>query len=190
MNPMKLFLSIVMLLLMSLPAMAQKDSFGKVDTILAESYKIDDTNWAVNITVFNDEEILALSLPLKLDAGKTKVFADSTVFKGGRADHFRVKNSRSDTVTQCVTIGLINDIGVSVPPMSPGRGRVATIFVSSIDGGEIDYLNVDTTTTPPGNIMQMVKPKVDEIIPAFLFRNMMGDSKPAAKNDAAEESGE
>ncbi len=190
MNPMKLFLSIVMLLLMSLPAMAQKDEFGKVDTLLAESYKIDDTDWAVNVTLYNDEEILALSLPLKLDAGKTKVVADSTIFKGGRADHFRVKNARVDTATQCVTIGLINDIGVSVPPMSPGRGRVATVFVSSIDGNPIEYLNVDTTTTPPGNIMQMVKPKVEEIIPVFVFRNMMGEPKAAAKNDAAEESGE
>jgi len=187
MNPMKLFLSVFMVLLMSLPALAQKDEFGKIDTILAESYKIDDTNWAVNVNIYNDEEILAISLPLKLDAGKTKVFADSTVFKGGRADHFRVKNARPDTMTQCVTIGLINDIGVSVPPMSPGRGRVATIFVSSTDGTTIDYLNVDTTTTPPGNIMQMVKPRVEEIIPAFVFRNMMGDTPAGAKEEPTEE---
>lgn len=184
MNPKKLFLSALIVLLMALPAFAQKDEFGKVDTIYAESYKIDKTNWAVNVTLVNDEEILALSLPLKLFAGKTKIFADSTVFKNGRADHFRVKNARSDTATQCVTIGLINDIGVSVPPMNPGRGRIATIFVSSMDGSPIEFLEVDTTTTPPGNIMQMVKPKVEEIIPAFKYRSMMGDMK--AKKDESE----
>ncbi len=184
MNPLKLFLFFVMVLFMSLPAFAQKDDSGAVDTIFAESYKIDDMNWAVNISLFNDEELLAISLPLRMSAGKTKIYADSTVFKGGRVDHFRVKNSRSDTVAQCVTIGLINDIGVSVPPVSPGRGRIATVFVSSTDGTPIQYLEIDTTTTPPGNILQMVNTKVEEIIPVFTYRSLMGDTK--AKNEEAE----
>jgi hypothetical protein len=165
-----ILLSICAVLLLVGSAFAQKDDDGAVDTIYAESYRIDDKTWAINVSVFNDEEILAISLPMKFSAGTTKIYADSTVFTGGRVEHFRVKNARSDSATQCVTIGLINDIGVSVPPMAPGKGRIATIFISSIDGSKVEALDVDTTTTPPGNSMQMVKPKVIEIIPAFVYK--------------------
>lgn len=171
MNPKKLlFLSIAILLLISCNTVAQEDEFGKVDTIYAEPYQIDAKNWAVNVSMFNDEEIIAISIPLTYSAGKTRVVADSTVFKGGVAEDFRVKYARVDTATQCITIGLINDIGVSVPPIPPGKGRIATIFISSLDGKEIISLKVDTTTTPPGNNLQMVKPPTDGIIPVFVVK--------------------
>jgi len=176
-----MMLSALLLLLAVAPAMAQRDDFGAVDTIIAEAYQIDAKTWAVNISLFNDEEILAISLPMKFSAGKTRILADSTIFKGGRVEHFRVKTARADTATQCLTIGLINDIGISVPPVAPGRGRIATVFVSSTDGNPVENLMVDTTTTPPGNILQMVKPKVEEIIPAFVYRSL---SVPTAEEKA------
>ncbi len=160
----------VLLFLAASSLVAQDDKYGKVDTIFAEPYQIDTGTWAVNISIFNDEEIMALSIPLNFSAGKTKVVADSTVFKGGLVEDFRVKQARVDTSTQCLTIGLINDVGVSVPPIPPGQGRIATIFVSALDGGNLDMLKVDTTTTPPGNNLQLVKPPSNGILPAFVIR--------------------
>jgi hypothetical protein len=174
-----LFLSLAILLLVSSSVVAQEDEFGKVDTIYAEPYQIDAKNWAVNVSMFNDEEIIAISIPLTYSAGKTRVVADSAIFKGGVAEEFRVKYARVDTAIQSVTIGLINDIGVSVPPIPPGKGRVATVFLSSLDGKEIESLKVDTTTTPPGNNLQMVKPPTDGIIPAFIV--MEGTKLKAAE---------
>ena len=53
--------------------------------------------------------------------------------------------------------------------MPAGNGRIATVFISALEGGEIkDMLKVDTTTTPPGNSLQMVKPPVEEVIPALV----------------------
>jgi len=148
--------------------LAQNDKFGKTDTLFAEPYRIDAKNWAVNVTLFNDEEIFALTIPLKFSAGKTqKIVVDSTIFKGGVADGFREKYARVDTATQCLTIGLLADLGISVPPIPPGKGRLATIFISSLDKSAIAQLDVDTTTTPPTNTLQMVKLPSDEVVPFF-----------------------
>jgi len=159
-----------LLVLMATSAVAQVDEFGKADTIFAEPYKIDANNWGINVSLFNDEEIVGISVPLKFTSGKNRLVADSTIFKGGRAEHFRVKFARADTAIQSVTIGLIADVGVSVPPIQAGKGRIATIFVSSLDKKEITSLAVDTTTTVPGNTLQMVKPPVNEIIPVFMVK--------------------
>ncbi|UCD18356.1 MAG: hypothetical protein JSV44_05445 [Candidatus Zixiibacteriota bacterium] len=157
-----------LLLLFSGNLLAQVDQFGKMDTIYAEPYQIDATNWGINVSLMNDEEIVGISVPLRFTSGKNRLVADSTIFKGGRAEHFRVKFARSDTAIQSVTIGLIADIGVSVPPIQPGKGRIATVFVSSLDEKKIPSLTVDTTTTVPGNTLQMVNPPVNEIIPVFV----------------------
>jgi hypothetical protein len=175
-----LILAIVLLLVISANLLAQDDKYGKIDTVYAEPYKIDAKNWAINVSMFNDEEIIAISIPLTFSAEKTKIVADSTIFKGGVAQDFRVKYARVDTATQCVTIGLIADIGVSIPPIPPGKGRIATIFLSSLEDKPIKDLKVDTTTTPPGNNLQLVKPPTEGIVPAFVLQQ---GTKPEKKKD-------
>jgi hypothetical protein len=163
-------LTSILLLVISAALMAQDDKYGTVDTIYAEPYKIDARHWGINVSMFNDEEIIALSIPLTFNAGQNRVVADSTVFAGGRAESFRLKFARPDTTTQCLTIGLIADVGVSVPPIPAGKGRIATIFLSSLDGKDIASLKVDTTTTNPGNSLQIIKPPALNIIPAFTVK--------------------
>ncbi len=167
----------------NLSAQNPDDKFGALDTVYAEPYKIDAMHWGVNLSLFNDEEIVALSIPLAFSAGKNRVVADSTIFKGGRADAFKVKMVRVDTTSQCVTIGLIADVGVSVPPIPAGKGRIATIFVSSLDGKEIQNFKVDSTTTPPGNSLQLVRQPSDGIYPAFVVK---AAEKEAPKEKEAE----
>ncbi len=141
MNSRKLIiLTAIFILAISGAAYSQSDAFGSADTIYAETYRIDDNNWGVNVSMFNDEEIMALSIPFIFTSGKTKVIADSTVFIGGIAEAFRIKQSRVDTMRQCLTIGPISDIGVSVPPIQPGKGRIATIFVSAFEGAYFSSL--------------------------------------------------
>lgn len=172
MNLRKIILFAIGMMLLSGGLYAQIDDFGAVDTMYLEPYQIDAKNWAVNITLFNDDSIIAISLPVIFSAGKTKIVADSTIFKGGRADHFRTKIARVDTAAQCLTIGMLWDLGGgSVPPMDPGTGRIATIFISALDGSDItEPLKIDTTTTNPSNSLQMVMPSVKEIVPALVVR--------------------
>ncbi|HHI02061.1 MAG TPA: hypothetical protein ENL22_00900 [candidate division Zixibacteria bacterium] len=171
MNLRKIILFALGMMLLTGGLYAQVDNAGAVDTMYLEPYQIDAKNWAVNVSLFNDEEIIAISLPVIFSAGTTKIVADSTVFTGGRVDHFRIKTARVDTTAQCLTIGLIWDLGVSVPPMAPGTGRIATIFISALDGSDItESLKIDTTTTNPNNSLQMVMPDVKEVIPALVIK--------------------
>ncbi|MCP4703025.1 MAG: hypothetical protein GY865_00320 [candidate division Zixibacteria bacterium] len=178
MNLRKIILFAIGMMLLTGSLYAQIDNAGALDTMYLEPYQIDAKNWAVNISLFNDEEVLAISVPMLLKSGNTKLVADSTIFKGGRADHFRVKTARADTAAQCVTIGLIWDLGVSVPPMSPGTGRIATVFISALDGSDFaEPLKIDTTTTAPSNSLQMVIPSpekegnpAEEVVPFLIIK--------------------
>ncbi|UCD63028.1 MAG: hypothetical protein JSW34_09745 [Candidatus Zixiibacteriota bacterium] len=170
-------------------ASAQSDGFGQLDTVYAEVNRIDELNWTVNVSYVNDENVVGLTLPLKLDAGPdNRVVADSAIFTGGRVEHFTYKAFRADTADQCVTMGLIANWGPTSKTLKPGRGRVVTVFVSSLNDKPIEALTVDTTTTHPHNSLQVVADRVQggngeppdtlnlsnqrlrEIRPAFVIR--------------------
>lgn len=150
--------TILLLMFLFIPAMAmsQTDLFGKPDTVYAELAKINESTWTITISVTNDEWIQALSLPFELQSGKTKVVGDSAVYAGGRVESFSFKGFRADTTIQCITMGLLANMGPTKNFMTPGNGRVVTVFVSSLDGSPIEKLSIDTTTTAPNNALQMI----------------------------------
>ncbi|UCD93765.1 MAG: hypothetical protein JSU69_08305 [Candidatus Zixiibacteriota bacterium] len=184
----KLLISaIAILLLMSGNLLAQDDKYGEVDTLYAVSYPTEDgKTWAVDVSMFNDDSIMALSVPLTFSDGKNRVVVSSWSFEGTVVQDFRVKHVRVDTSTQCVTIGLINDVGVSVPPVPPGKGLIAKLFITSLDNKKIKSLKVDTTTTPPSNNLQFVKPPTEGIIPAFVSILQEKPAKEKPKEEAKE----
>jgi len=150
--------TLLLLLLLFIPAMAmsQTDLFGKPDTVFAELAKINQSTWTVTISITNDEWVQALSLPFEMHSGKTKVVGDSAVYAGGRVEEFSFKGFRADTTIQCITMGLLANMGRTQNFMTPGDGRVVTVFVSSIDGSPVEELSIDTTTTKPNNSLQMI----------------------------------
>lgn len=151
-------LSIVLFVLTLIPSMAaaQKDSFGVLDTVYADVAKVNDHSWAVTISYYNDEKVVGLSVPIKFDAGDVPVVADSAVYTGGRAENFTFKGFRPDTTEQTVTMGMIANLGPTDNTLIPGKGRLVTVFVSSLDKQPVPLLNVDTTTTHPANSLMMI----------------------------------
>lgn len=182
----KPILTLSLILLLPAMALGQKDNFGALDTVYADVQKIDDLNWTVTVSYSNDQNVVGLSIPLKLSAVDNYLVADSAVYTGGRAEHFTFKGFRPDTSVQCVTLGLIANLGPTNKTMEPGKGRVVTVFVSSIDDKPIEALTVDTTTTHPHNTLMMVADRFQggdypdsipmenrrilEIRPAFIVR--------------------
>lgn len=149
---------IACLALLPIAASAQSDPFGVPDTVWADVARVDDHTMSITISFFNDEYVVGLAVPLKLDAGVTQIVADSAVYAGGRiaeAD-WAYPGFRPDTAIQCVTLGMIANIGPTDHRLYAGKGRVATIFVSSLDGNPIVDFTVDTTTTAPGNQLMAV----------------------------------
>jgi len=177
---------LLFLLVLPVASMAQVDNFGKVDTIYAELAPIDQYNWLITISMTNDEDIEALSVPLHLSAGGVRIVADSAVYEGGRMEDFTYKGFRPDTAIQCATLGMVANLGPTQIYMNPGSGRLVTIFVSSFDKTPIEKLKVDTTTTQPNNSLMAIASRfqhgetVDtipferrkelEIIPAFIVK--------------------
>ncbi len=163
---MKRLRTILLLLLLSsvviLPAVAaaQVDAFGKTDTVYAEMEKVSSNSWTITINCTNDESIVGLSVPLRMTAGMTRVVADSAIYTGGRVETFDYKGMRADTAIQCVTLGMIANLGPTHKTLEPGSGRLVTIFVSSLDKKPIEKLDVDTTTTNPNNSLMVIASNV------------------------------
>jgi len=166
-----LILGVLTILILPTISTAQVDNFGVVDTVYADVAKIDATNWSITINYTNDQAILGLSVPMKLSAGAVKIVADSAVYAGGRVEHFAYKSFRPDTVIQCVTLGMIANLGPTKNVLAAGRGRLATIFVSSVNDQPIKKLGVDTTTTSPNNSLMVVAAREE-------LETLGGDSIP------------
>lgn len=187
---MKLMLmrSCLVAVLLMVPAVvsAQIDQFGTTDTVYADVAKVNEMTWTITVSYTNDESVVGLSIPLKLSAGTNRIVADSAIYTGGRVENFAFKGFRPDTAIQCVTLGMIANMGPTRNRLMPGEGRLVTIFVSSLDGDPIVDLVVDTTTTNPNNSLMTVADDVQgefsqdtipvtqreklEIHPAFLMR--------------------
>ncbi|HPC11655.1 MAG TPA: hypothetical protein PK112_06105 [candidate division Zixibacteria bacterium] len=135
---------------------AKPDNFGILDTVYAEVSRIDPQNWSMTISATNDENVEGLAVPLKLSSGTVRIVADSAVYTGGRVDHFAYRGFRPDTMQQCVTLGMVANMGPSTNVLAPGKGRLVTVFVSSIEDQPVENLVVDTTTTSPSNSLMLV----------------------------------
>ncbi len=179
---------LILAIVLILPAIgwSQVDNLGNIDTIYADLAKIDDLNWTITVNYTHDEEIEGLSVPLKMTAGLNKILADSAIYTGGRVEHFTYRGFRADTAIQCVTLGMVANLGPTNNYLARGSGRLVTIFVSSVEEKPIEKLVVDTTTTEPNNSLLIIPnrlqygEKIDtipqsmrkdmEIIPAFVVR--------------------
>ena len=188
---------IIAMALMSMTALAQTgqpagsdaaplktDRVGKPDTVFAEIGTIDPNNWTITVSVVNDEPVVGISVPLRMTAGLNRIVADSAIFTGGRIANFAQRFFRADTAIQCVLVGGIANMGGSRVQMTAGSGRIATIFVSSLEKKPLEKLTVDTTTVNPSNSLQIVadsilgaspdSPKIDRNdrtnVPVFVVR--------------------
>jgi hypothetical protein len=146
------------LLALPLAISAQVDPFGAPDTIFAEVAKLDNMNWTVTVSCFNDEPVVGIAVPLKMSAGTNKIVADSAVYTEGRVAkaEWTVARFRPDTAVQCVTLGMLANIGPTEHVLAPGRGRLVTVFISSLEGKPIESLTIDTTTTEPTNTLMLI----------------------------------
>ncbi len=154
------FALVTLLCLFPVFVSAQTDAFGIPDTLYADLSKIDDYNWKVDISYTNDEWVDGLTIPLQLIGGKTRLRGDSAVYTGGRVEKFDLKGFRADTAIQCVTMGLMANLGPNKNTLPPGKGRLVTLFVSSPDKKPITEFTVDTTTTRPNNSLLIIAKRI------------------------------
>jgi len=154
----KALLVLSLLAFLPLAAQAQKDQFGKPDTVYADVNYINEYTATITISYFNDENVVGLQIPIKMDAGMNKIVADSAVYTGGRVAEAKwaYTGFRPDTAIQCVMLGMIANVGPTDHKLTPGNGRLVTVFVSSLEAKKIGKLSIDTTTVARGSSLMAV----------------------------------
>ena len=185
---MKVLIMSALLLLSLVPvaALAQTDKYGKPDTLYADIERLNENTFTVTISIANDEYVEGLSVPLKISAGTVKIVGDSAIWRGGRVEHFAFKAFRADTAIQCVTAGLVANMGPTNKTLAPGTGRLFTIYISSVGKKPIAKLTIDTATTQPNNSLMAIADNIQytdppdtlpinrrkeaEIVPVFVVR--------------------
>lgn len=146
----------------------QMDNFGKVDTCRIVVFQDEKSNQVMaSVSVLNDEELAALTLPLRYGNGKTPIRCDSIKFRETRSEYFSMKTQLVDTVRQTVLIGLIADMSGSKPPLEKGDGEVARLYFSVDKNKKFQDFFMDTTWIKPYNLLKFVTPDVKGIYPAF-----------------------
>ena len=153
-----------------------EDKFGKPDTcrITVEQAKKDHKAMAT-VTLFNDEKLAAMTIPLRFGDGKTPIYCDSVSFTKTRVDYFQLKSALIDSVNQTVLIGLIADLSGKIPALSKGEGDVAYVYFTMKKGAKMGGVSIDTTFIKPSNTLKLVTENVKDIIP--LWDNKMGQIK-------------
>lgn len=147
---------------------AQIDPFGKTDTCRIVTFQ-DEKNSKVmaSVSIFNDEELVGITLPFRYGTGNIPIRCDSVRFRETRVEHFEIKTQRVDTVNQTVLIGLLPDLGGQNDPLKKGNGEVARIYFTLKEGAKFQDFFMDTTLIKPFNRLKFVTPKVKGIYPAF-----------------------
>jgi hypothetical protein len=157
------------MVLCSSSSFAQKDAHGKPDTCRIVVFQDEKSSqFMASVSVFNDEDLAAMTLPFRYGNGKSPIKCDSVRFWKTRSEYFDMKTELVDTVRQTVLVGLIADMSGSRPPMKKGDGEVAKIYFSIKGGAKFQDFLMDTSWVRPFNVLKFVTPEVKGIYPAFV----------------------
>lgn len=146
---------------------AQTDPIGKVDTVTLKVEALAAGKWMVSAHVWHDEALAAIDIPIKYSAGMAKLFVDSVSFKGTRMESFAQKYAPVDTAAQIMHFGGLAYMGPDKPPLAPGSGEVARIYISAKGGKEPGAFAIDTATAQPNSTLMLVDEKAKIIVPAL-----------------------
>ncbi len=161
-------MALACVILCSSVSFAQRDIFGKPDTCRVAVFQDEKSNKAmVSVSVFNDEELAAMTIPFRFGNGTSPIRCDSVRFRRTRTDEFDMKTQLLDTTRQTVLIGLVADMSGNKAPLSKGDGEVARIYFTLPQNTKFQDVLIDTTWVKPYNILKFVTPDVKSIFPVF-----------------------
>ncbi len=159
---------LVAMLMFSCFASAPKDRPTKPNTCRIVTFQDEEKNQVMaSVSVFNNEELAAMTLPFSYGNGDTPIRCDSIKFDKTRVEYFEMKIQRIDTANQAILLGLIPDFVGKRPPLKKGDGEVARIYFTLKKGAKFQDFFLDTTFIKPFNRLKFVTPKVKGIYPAF-----------------------
>jgi len=147
-----------------------RDAFGKPDRIIVEIAPLSAKGqWAVGVLLENDEELAAITVPLRFGEFIGQFRLDSVLFTETRVTYFSLKITNSSDTLNTVLIGLLASLGDNRPPLEPGYGPVARLYFTEMKDKKKPptLLVIDSTFFPPYNTLELVTPGAEPIQPTF-----------------------
>ena len=168
-----LTVALCLLVLSSSLVWGYDDKFGKPDTCKVTVVQKEKSNKVeAKVFLFNDEDLAALTVPLKFgDSKKSSLYCDSVSYVKTRVDYFSWKTGWIDSTANTVLIGLIADLSGKKPPLKPGSGQIATVYFSVKKGAKPTEVVLDTCFVKPSNVLKLITNDGKEIVPVFDNKN-------------------
>lgn len=160
-----------------------KDPFGRVDLAEVVVQKVQGNQFSLVLNWTNDQELAALTYPLKVTGKDFQMHYDSVAWNG-RAEYFSVKAVRPVDSLQQVVVGFVNDLGQGNPPLEKASGTMATLFYTADKTvkKELSVCDViiDTVYIAPSNVLYGVTPgATGEVHPEYKLTRLTPDGKAA-----------
>ncbi|MCK4386052.1 MAG: hypothetical protein KAW52_07285 [candidate division Zixibacteria bacterium] len=154
------------MLIFSCFASAPKDRPVKPNTCRIVTFQ-DENQVMASVSIFNDEELMAITLPFSYGNGEIPIICDSIKFDKTRVEYFDIKIQRIDTSKQAILLGLFPDLVGVKPPLKKGDGEVARIYFTLKKDAKFQDFFLDTTLIKPFNKLKFVTSQVKSVYPAF-----------------------
>ncbi len=154
-------------LALSAAGWAQNDPNGKTDTVTLVVETIQPGKWVITTSIWNDEDLGGVDIPIKYTAGVATLGVDSVVFTGTRMENFAKTYNQVDTVNQMMHFGGFPYMAPNQPPMPPGNGEMARVYISVTGDKKPSAFAVDTVTMKPNNSLMLVDKNAKIIVPAL-----------------------
>lgn len=143
-------------LILSAAVWAQNDPIGKTDTVTLVVETIQPGKWVITTHVWNDEDLGGVDIPIKYTAGVATLKVDSVAYSGTRMEKFAKTYEQIDTTNQMMHFGGFPYMAPNQPPMPPGNGEMARVYISVTGDKKPSAFAVDTTTMKPNNSLMLV----------------------------------
>ncbi len=147
-----------------------QDKFGKPDKVTVEIAPQPTVGqWALGVFLENDEELAAITVPLSFGEHLGQFKLDSVIFSNTRTSYFGLQTTNNYDTLNSVLIGLLYTLGGNEPPLEPGSGPVAWLFLTSLEKTDTPPQPpvIDSTFFPPFNRLELVTPSAEPIKPIF-----------------------
>lgn len=161
----KLVTGLLGLILIIAPGLGAADEIDTAipDTLRIEKVQVTKTGpIAVRVSIFNDEEIAGLTIPLAV-IGKG-LLIDSVSFVGSRVEYIKTRPVTISEDRKKVVFGAIT---MMEEYLQAGNGLMATLYLSLTDSSVNGKFMVDTTTIGPASVLYSKKDSYS-FIPQFV----------------------
>lgn len=185
---MKPILRIVAMATMAVLALGVHQSMAENDLKdLVTAYLVPGTNdhqAVVEVWMSNVNPVIGVTLPFKFAAGDSLVM-DSLVTSTGRAKDFAVVKPvyKSDNQTLLVNMLWATDKNSKVPPIPPGEGLLAQIYLHTPGAFPMKDFRMAVVQLPPQNVLMFVTESLNPVKPDFALSK---SAPPKGKSQSGE----